>query len=138
MVLSTKVAIGLLQVLLAVSSQIYKEVVDAKNGASTKAQQEAIYDNVSTNHGNIGVLFTLGNQLKSMLGEIGEGLEDIRDSIDDEEDRRRLEEVDCKNTTDGFLSAPCFEPSCQDRRRLCDGSNNFAVIAPLRQGKQFD
>jgi hypothetical protein len=85
---------------LAVSSQIYNEVVNAKNGANTAAQQEAIYDNVATNHGNIQVLFTLGNQLKSMLGEIGEGLEDIRDSIDDEEDRRRLQEVDCKNTTD--------------------------------------
>ena len=78
------------------------------------ARQEAIYANVITNHGNIIQTFYATQQLKVMLGDIGEGLEGDREDRDDQ--RRRLQEENCIDTSQGFVSRDflltCCSSSC--------------------------
>ena len=93
-----------------------------------------------------------------MLGDIGEGLEGDREDRDDQ--RRRLQEENCIDTSLGFVSrdfyimlfilmyrnlnsllslqqpaGSCNQVSCQDEARLCDGSYNYPYIAKLISGE---
>lgn len=122
---------------LDVSERIYSELMTPSDAlwetSYQNGRQEAIYKNVITNHGNIITTFQATQQLKVMLGEISDGLEEDRE----EETRRRLQET-CVNTTsaDGYKDkGTCNATACEDFTRLCDGSFNFPYIANLRQGE---
>jgi len=128
------------------SERIYSEVVDKDvNTKYAGGRADAIYENVITNHGNIIATFKSTRELKTMLGEISDGLAEDRE----DEQRRRLQEnicvfeevpdlggCTCVVTIDGFQApGKCDKPSCENPTKLCDGSNNFPYIAFLRQGE---
>lgn len=145
------VAYFLAELSLAISEQTYGEVCTPSDSFwetnYQEGRQNAIYDNVITNHGNIITTFQATQQLKIMLGEISDGVKEANEN----EQRRRLLEIVCTDRegkvpagctcvdtsleAGGFSEPGCEKPSCQDFTLLCDGiGNNYPYIAQLRQG----
>ena len=101
-----------LRVAVDISERIYKEIVNAQNGAYAGDRLMSMYENIITNHGNIITTFMATQQLKVMLGEISE---DLANDDEDEEERRRLS-GSCITTENGFVLG-CDKPSCEDPKR---------------------
>ena len=126
-------AIFVSQTAISISEQIYTELVDGQNGNFEDDRQRSMYRNIITNHGNIVTTFAATQQLKVMLGEISEGMENNDDA---EGSGRRLSTIEeCQNTTDGFSDVPCGLPSCEEPTKWCDGGFNFPYISKLRGGE---
>lgn len=126
--------------ILDISEQIYAEVVDVQDGDYEDDRHQTTYENVITNNGNIITTFYATQQLKVMLGEISDGIANIEEDLEEEEQRRRLNEIDCVNVTGVGWKLGCTNVTCEDPARLCDGSYNFPYIAYLKGGEleQFD
>lgn len=146
-----KLAKEILKIALSISDHIYAELVDKTfNLDHELGRQQAIYENVITIHGNIITTFKATQQLKSMLGDISDGLEEDRQ---DNEGRRLIEAQGGCFPTDIFgygtcvtnqtlcleysetppATGDCILPACEDLTRLCDRSFNFPYIATLKQ-----
>lgn len=114
---------------LSISERIYDEKCTPSpsqvESDKMKGRQNAIYENVITNHGNIITTFQATQQLKIMLGEVSDGVKEANEALL-EENNRRLQLEDCVNTTsaDGFKRG-CNQTSCEDITKLCDGSPNY-------------
>ena len=132
-VLAARVAFELLvlalEIALGVSENLYGEQATPSDQVGEtefqKGRQDAIYENVITNHGNIIATFKGTEQLKVMLGGV---LEDEDNVL-----RRRLQSNSCEfdeidpdctcvlTRNSGYISG-CTKPSCEDPTRLCDGT----------------
>ena len=113
--------------------------------AFIKGREDATYENVITNHGNIITTFRSTLQLKQLLG----GVLDNQEEDDEGNDRRRrlesksctFEQIDsdsdctCVLTKDSGYISGCTKPACEDIKRLCNGAFNYKYIADQRQGE---
>jgi hypothetical protein len=108
-----------------ISEHLYAEIVDGQDGDAAAEQNTAVYENVITIHGNI---LTTHNDLLNVLS--------IVSSIEQNTSarRRRMQVVDCVNTTLGYVG-DCRKPSCEHPTRLCDGSFNYEYISQLKGGE---
>jgi hypothetical protein len=100
--------------------------VDGQDGDAAAEQDAAVYENMITTHGNILIA---GNNLLTVLDYVT-GIKQKTDKLT----RRRMQVVDCTNTTLGFVDN-CRKPSCENPTRLCDGSFNYEYISQLKGGE---
>jgi hypothetical protein len=121
------IAIFALKLAIGISDQIYKEVVEIQNAAATAAKSNSVYDNLFIINDNIATTHTAVSQILTIVA----GIQPKTDLI---QARRRMQVVDCTNTTDGYLDN-CNKPSCENPARLCDGSLNYAYISQLKGGE---
>jgi hypothetical protein len=112
---------------LDVSEHVYAEIVKDQDDAAKDEIPSAIYENVITIHGNIIVTHT-------MLSTVYNIVTGIKNKVGA---RRRLELIDCFNTTLGYVDN-CSKPSCEDPTRYCDGSFNYEYISHLESGENFN
>jgi len=117
---------------LSISERTYSEVVDTQDALYAGTESNAIYENVLTNHKNIITTFKAVQQLKQMLGEIAEDINELAE--DDEDERRRLAEVEICNA-----ESPCVLGECQceahthpkwgkDPTKDCDCKPNYDYV----------
>jgi len=117
---------------IRLSEGIYHEVITVKEGIYGDDRLASIYENGITTHSNVVTTFAATQQLKIMLGEISEGIQNLEEELSEDEQRRL---TDCKDTTEFGFVTPCSKVSCEDRTRFCDGSFNFQYVASLRGGE---
>ena len=109
---------------LDISEHIYAEIVNGQNGAAAAEQESAVYENVITIHGNVIATFNLVSKVESILGaQTGAS------------SRRRLQVIDCINTTLVGYVDNCSKPSCENPTKLCNGSFNYQYISQLEGGE---
>jgi hypothetical protein len=108
-----------------VSEHVYAEIVDDQDDAAKDELHSAVYENVITIHGNI---ISTHKMLSNVL-TIVSGIEQNTSTR-----RRRMQVVDCVNTTLGYVG-DCRKPSCENPTRLCDGSFNYEYISQLEGGE---
>lgn len=130
-----QLVIGLIKIAISISEHFYSEIATPSNvenlSGFERDRQDSMYNNIITNFNNIITTFKATQQLKTMLGEIAEGLDEETDG------RRRLQES-CYNTTENGFGCPELAtpiPSCEDISRLCDRSYNYPYIAYQSQGE---
>jgi hypothetical protein len=121
----TEVAKFALVLAIDISEQVYKETVDSQDGDAAANQDSAVYENVITIHGNV---IATHNILKN-VEKIVSGLQTGASS------RRRLQVIDCTNTTLAGYVTNCSKPSCENPTKLCDGSFNYEYISQLEGGE---
>jgi hypothetical protein len=110
-----------------ISEHTYAEIVDGHYGDSASEKAAAAYENVITIHRNI---LTTNSVLKNVL-DIVTGVKTKVGA------RRRLEVIDCTNTTLGYVDN-CRKPSCENPTRFCDGSFNYEYISQLKGGENHN
>jgi hypothetical protein len=110
-----------------ISEHTYGEIVDGHYGDSASEKAAAAYENVITIHRNI---LTSNSVLKNVL-DIVTGVKTKVGA------RRRLEVIDCTNTTLGYVDN-CRKPSCENPTRFCDGSFNYEYISQLKGGENHN
>ena len=135
-------------VVLGISEQVYGEQATPSDQEGEtefiKGRQDAIYENVITNHGNIITTFKSTLQLKQLLGGVLDNQEEDEEGNDPT--RRRLQskscvfeeigsDCTCVLTGDSGYVPGCTKPACEDIRRLCNGAFNYKYIADQRQGE---
>jgi hypothetical protein len=122
----TESAAFALMLAMDISEHVYAEIVDDQDDAAKDERPSAIYENVITIHGNIlTTYYMLSNVLTIVSG--------IKTKVGA---RRRLEVIDCTNTTLGYVDN-CSKPSCEDPTRYCDGSFNYKYISELESGESY-
>ena len=124
-----KIAWFVLQLALDISNHIYTEIVDKKvNSAYSTDVTMSMYDNIITSFGNINTVFAATQQLKTILGNIADELDE------DDENRRRMliEEEDECVPTDKCCLGDC---ECTDPTKFCNCTNNYRYISGLLGGK---
>jgi hypothetical protein len=107
-----------------ISEHLYAEIVDGQDGDAAAEQDTAVYENVITIHHNIITTHTLLSNVFSIVSGLPTGTPS----------RRRLQVIDCTNTTLGYVDN-CSKPSCENPTRLCDGSFNYEYISQLKGGE---
>ncbi len=112
-----------------VSEHVYAEIVDDQDDAAKDELHSAVYENAITIHGNI---ISTHNMLSNVL-TIVSGIKQKTDKLT----RRRMQVIDCINTTLGFVEN-CSKPSCENPTRFCDGSFNYEYISQLEGGADLD
>ena len=122
----TETAIFAAGLALDISEKVYTEIVDEQDSDTKKEQDSAVYKNVIINHGNIIAVGQLVEQLLT--------IHNVRKRAGFS--RRRLQVIDCINTTLGndYNCTP-NEPLCEDLTQLCDGSANYKYISQLKGGE---
>ena len=116
------------QLTLDISERVYAEIVDGQDGDAAAEQDSAVYENVITIHGNV---IATHNILKN-VEKIVSGLQTGASS------RRRLQVIDCTNTTLAGYVDNCSKPSCENPTKLCDGSFNYEYISQLEGGENHN
>jgi hypothetical protein len=100
------------------------------DGAFVDSERNAIYENVITNHKNIQTTFKAVQQLKQMLGEVAEDINELAEGEDDGE--RRLQVVECEDG-DACSKGDCkcagaMDPNKRDPTKKCDCEPNYEYI----------
>ena len=116
------------QLTLDMSDHVYAEIVDSKDGDAAAEQDAAVYENVITTHGNVIVTHNILKQVYTIVTGTNTGLKD-KGVI------RRLQVIDCINTTLAGYVDNCSKPSCENPTKLCDGSFNYEYISQLEGGE---
>ena len=114
-----------IQLALDISEQVNAEIVDGQDGDAAAEQDSAVYENVITIHGNVIATHTLLSQVRTIVSGFQTGASS----------RRRLQVIDCTNTTLAGYVANCSKPSCENPTKLCDGSFNYEYISQLEGGE---
>lgn len=113
---------------LDISELLYAEIVDGQDDDAASEQDSAVYENVITIHGNVIATFNLVSKVESILGaQAGASPK-----------RRRLQVIDCINTTLVGYVDNCSKPSCENPTKLCDGSYNYEYISQLERGEYIE
>jgi len=99
--------------------------VDKKDDDAAEEQDAAVYENVKTIHGNVISTHNLLKQVQAIVS----GLKTSTTP------RRRLQVIDCINTTLVGYVDNCIKPSCENPTKLCDGSFNYEYISRLEGGE---
>ena len=113
---------------LSLSELLYGEIVDGQDDAAAAEQDSAVYENVITIHGNVIQTF---NQLSRVLTIVS-------GSPTGQSSRRRLQVIDCINTTLGEDVDKCSKPFCDKPEKLCDGRINYEYISQQRKGENHN
>ena len=111
-----------------ISEHIYGETVDVQDDAAASEQHSAVYENVITIHGNVIQTF---NQLSRVLTIVS-------GSPTGQSSRRRLQVIDCINTTLGEDVDNCSKPFCDKPEKLCDGRINYEYISQRKNGENHN
>jgi hypothetical protein len=114
-----------LELAIDISEQVYKETVDSQDGDAAADQDSAVYENVITMFGNVIATHNLLSQVRTIVSGFQTGASS----------RRRLQVIDCTNTTLAGYVANCSKPSCENSTKLCDGSFNYEYISQLEGGE---
>jgi len=114
-----------IQLALDISEQVNAEIVDGQDGDAAAEQDSAVYENVITIHGNVIATHTLLSQVRTIVSGFQTGASS----------RRRLQVIDCTNTTLAGYVDNCSKPSCENPTKLCDGSFNYEYISQLEGGE---
>ena len=123
--LFTETATFALVLVMAISEHLYAEIVDGKDGDAAAEQDAAVYKNMIITHSNLGFIHTqLDNVYKIVSG-----------SQTGASSRRRLQVIDCINTTLAGYVDNCSKPSCENPTKLCNGSFNYQYISQLEGGE---
>ena len=123
--LFTETATFALVLVMAISEHLYAEIVDGQDGDAAAEQDAAVYKNMIITHSNLGFIHTqLDNVYKIVSG-----------SQTGASSRRRLQVIDCINTTLAGYVDNCSKPSCENPTKLCDGSYNYEYISQLERGE---
>jgi hypothetical protein len=117
-----------IQLALDISDNMYAEIVDGTDGDAAAEQDAAVYENVITIHGNVIATHNLLKQVRTIVTGTNTGLKD-KGVI------RRLQVIDCINTTLAGYVDNCSKPSCENPTKLCDGSFNYEYISQLEGGE---
>ena len=72
---------------LTLSEKLYEETFGIKNEEFFKGLHDSVYENVITINGNLQTTFAATQQLKTMLGDISEGLDEVRKAQEKSEKR---------------------------------------------------
>jgi hypothetical protein len=116
------------KVALDISEKVYEEIVDSQDSAATAEQDSAVYENVITIHGNVIAMHkNLDNVFKIVTG--------IDTGLKKKQVIRRLQVINCTNTTLSGYVDNCSKPSCENPTKLCDGSFNYHYISQLAGGE---
>jgi hypothetical protein len=108
-----------------ISEHVYAEIVDGQDGDAAAEQDSAVYENVITIHGNVIATHNLLSQVRTIVSGLQTGASS----------RRRLQVIDCTNTTLAGYVDNCSKPSCENPAKLCDGSFNYEYISQLEGGE---
>ena len=136
LVIVLEVVIFILKKTNATSKKLYREKVKKQNKEYDVDVADSNYENLLTTNNNILTVFKAVQQVKAMLGEVAEAVEDNFSA----ESRRQLQDI-C-----GVESPPacCLEKdeegdditcACTDPRFNDDCSVNFSYIAYQKDGK---
>jgi hypothetical protein len=128
--IATETVVFALVLVMAISEKVYAEIVDGQDGDAAAEQDAAVYKNVLTIHQNLGFTFkTLKDVLTIVTGtDIG---------LKNKGVIRRLQVIDCINTTLVGYVDNCSKPSCENPTKLCDGSYNYEYISQLERGENL-
>ena len=110
---------------LDISEHVYAEIVDSQDGDAAAEQDSAVYENVITIHGNVIATHNLLLQVQTIVSGSQTGASS----------RRRLQVIDCTDTTLAGYVDNCSKPSCENPAKLCDGSFNYQYISQLAGGE---
>ena len=110
---------------LDISEHVYAEIVDSQDDDAAEEQDSAVYENVITIHGNVIATHNLLSQVQRFVSGTQKGASS----------RRRLQVIDCTNTTLSGYVDNCSKPSCENPTKLCDGSFNYQYISQLEGGE---
>ena len=121
----TENAIFAVVLALDISEHLYAEIVDGQDGDAAAEQDSAVYENVITIHGNVIATHNLLSQVQTIVSGLQTGASS----------RRRLQVIDCTNTTLAGYVDNCSKPSCENPTKLCDGSFNYEYISQLEGGE---
>ena len=113
---------------VSLSELLYGEIVDGQDDAAAAEQDSAVYENVITIHGNVIQTF---NQLSRVLTIVS-------GSPTGQSSRRRLQVIDCINTTLGEDVDNCSKPFCDKPEKLCDGRINYEYISQRKNGENHN
>jgi len=113
---------------LDISEHVYAEIVDGQDGDAAAEQDSAVYENVITIHGNVIATHNLLLQVQRIVTGTDTRLRN-KGVI------RRLQVIDCTNTTLSGYVDNCSKPSCENPTKLCDGSFNYQYISQLAGGE---
>ena len=113
---------------LDISEHVYAEIVDGQDDDAAEEQDAAVYENVITIHGNVIATHNLLLQVQKIVTGTESGLRN-KGVI------RRLQVIDCINTTLAGYVDNCSKPSCENPTKLCDGSFNYQYISQLVGGE---
>ncbi len=113
---------------LDMSEHVYAEIVDGQDGDAAAEQDSAVYKNVITIHKNVYATHTLMSHVYDIVTGTNTGLKQ-KGFI------RRLQVIDCTNTTLAGYVDNCSKPSCENPSKLCDGSFNYEYISQLEGGE---
>jgi hypothetical protein len=116
------------QLALDISEHVYAEIVDEQDDDAAKDQAAAVYENVITIHGNVIATHNLLSRVQTIVSGTNSGLKQ-KGVI------RRLQVIDCTNTTLAGYVDNCSKPSCENPTKLCDGSFNYEYISQLEGGE---
>jgi hypothetical protein len=118
-----------LNLAMDISEHLYTEMLDGTVGDVESERITATYENVISIHGNI---LTTHNDLLNVLSIVS-GIKQKTDELA----RRRMQVVDCTDTTLGFVDN-CRKPSCENPILFCDGSFNYEYISQLKGGEDHN
>jgi hypothetical protein len=124
----TENAIFAVVLALDISEHVYAEIVDGQDGDAAAEQDSAVYENVITIHGNVIATHNLLSQVRTIVSGLQTGASS----------RRRLQVIDCTNTTLAGYVDNCSKPSCENPTKLCDGSFNYEYISQLEGGENHN
>ena len=122
----TENAIFAVVLALDISEHVYAEIVDSQDGDAAAEQDSAVYENVIAIHGNVIVTHNLLSRVCNLVNGC---------SQTGASSRRRLQVIDCTNTTLAGYVDNCSKPSCENPTKLCDGSFNYEYISQLEGGE---
>jgi hypothetical protein len=117
---------------LDISEQVYAEIVDSQDDEAAAEQDSAVYQNVISMHGNA---IQTHNLLEQVQGLVCKALVGLNCATKKVSVRRRLQVIDCTNTTLSGYVDNCSKPSCENPTKLCDGSFNYQYISQLAGGE---
>lgn len=112
----------ILEILAKVSKALYTVMVTKPDLRVDREIRVATYKNVITSAQNIFTTFRAIQQVKDLIGDVSD---DINEIIDSDTNGRRLSEH-CE--VDAFCSESTSPCSCDDPKYLCDCTPNFDFI----------
>jgi hypothetical protein len=126
--LFTETATFALVLVMAISEHLYAEIVDGQDGDAAAEQDAAVYKNMIITHRNLGFTHNLLETVRTIVTGTDTGLRN-------KQVIRRLQVIDCINTTIVGYVDNCSKPSCENPTKLCDGSYNYEYISQLERGE---
>ena len=114
---------------ISISEYIYKETVGVQNAKHASSISNSIYENAITNAQNIQTTFKAVQQVKQMLGEVTDTLNDLTEALEegDPKTRRLLGIEECD--TNAKCKGPDRLCECDDPTRTCDCLPNWLFIS---------